>query len=278
MLEKIGNFFCCNAYFSAYYIVIKLLNCLKSHFLFTFYIGDEDMINFVLCDDNTQLLYKLKDMLESIFINNNLDARIAFVTNNCDKLIDFINSNIIDVLFLDIDLNSKYNGIELAKIFRKTNNSMYLIFLTGHFEYILSAYECKTFDFIQKPFSQSQLEHTIRRIFDDLYDNSLKFIKVSKNKSKLLNQNLINYIQKDGMKTIYNIDSGTVEAYGSFINITETLPHNFIRCHKSYIVNINKINQINFKDNIIFFKKSKCFIGPKYKNNFMEVLNNYGNF
>lgn len=238
------------------------------------------MINFVLCDDNAQLLSKLKDMLENIFLKNDLDACVKFSTTRADKLIDYFNTNTnhTDVLFLDIDLDCNYNGIELAKKIRKNNKSIYLIFVTGHFEYIISAYECKTFDFIQKPFSQSKIEKTILRLFEDFEGNNSSFIRLSTN-GKVLNQSTINYIQKDGMKTVYNMDSGTVESYGSFINIADNLPNNFVRCHKSYIVNINNISNVDFKCNTIYFKDStetKCFIGPKYKNNFMEVLKNYG--
>ena len=44
------------------------------------------------------------------------------------------------------------------------------------------------------------------------------------------------------------------------------------------VLNINNISNIDYKTNTIFFKGStnnKCYIGPKYKNKFMEVLNNY---
>ena len=111
------------------------------------------MIKFALCDDNSLLLSKLKEMLEIIFFKNNLDANVVFSTNTASKLINFISQNEVDVLFLDIDLNSKSNGIDIAKRIRENNKFMYIIFITGHFEYIISAFECKTFDFIQKPFS-----------------------------------------------------------------------------------------------------------------------------
>lgn len=234
------------------------------------------MINFVLCDDNTVLLSKLKDMLDSIFIKYNFDAEISLATSNAKELISFVNNNNVDVLFLDIDLDSDFNGIELAKSFRKNNSLMYLIFITGHFEYIISAYECKTFDFIQKPFSKSKLEKTVIRLFEDLDGNHQKFIKLSNNR-ELISQNLVNFIQKDGMKTLYNTDSGILKTYGSFSNISTSLPNNFVRCHRSYIVNMDKITNVNLSKNTIFFNGSKCFIGPKYKNSFMEVLSNYGN-
>lgn len=236
------------------------------------------MINFVLCDDNIQILSKLKSTLESIFMQYNLDACVTFTTSKIDDLISFVNSNTVDVLFLDIDLNSSYTGIELAKEIRKKNKFVYIIFITAHFEYIVSAYECKTFDFIQKPFSKSRLESTILRLFDDINANTTKFIRLN-NKYKLINQNLVNYIQKEGMKIIYYMNSGSIETYGSFREIISLLPNNFIRCHKSFIANIDNISNIDFKCNTIYFKNSqlvKCYIGPKYKDKFMEVIKKYG--
>lgn len=237
------------------------------------------MIKFALCDDNRQLLIKLQELLETIFTKNNLDASIILSTTDSKKLVNFVAQNEVNVLFLDIDLRSASNGIDIAKQIRKDNKSIYIVFLTAHFEYIVSAFECKTFDFIHKPFSLSKLENTVLRLFDDMFANTQTFLKLN-NSRKLINQDLINYIQKDGMKTIYSLNSDIVESYGSFTKLSETLPGNFVRCHKSFIVNINNISNIDLSNNTIFFKgltSSKCFIGPKYKNNFMEVLKTNGN-
>lgn len=181
---------------------------------------------------------------------------------------------------MDIDLNSTSNGIEIAKQIRKTNKFTYIIFITAHFEYIVSAYECKTFDFIHKPFNISMLEKTINRLAEDIRNNSTKFLNLNNNK-QLVNQTLVNFIEKSGAKTVFNLATGIVATYGSFNKISMSLPKNFVRCHKSFIVNINNIRNIDFKTDTIFFKtppNSFCFIGGKYRKNFMEVINNYGNF
>lgn len=80
------------------------------------------------------------------------------------------------------------------------------------------------------------------------------------------------------MKLVVYTDSGKYETYTSFHAIEPTLPDNFVRCHKSYIANIDNIKDIETNTNTIKFKNMQCYIGPKYKNNFMEVLNNYGTF
>ena len=74
------------------------------------------------------------------------------------------------------------------------------------------------------------------------------------------------------MKLIFYTDTREYQIYSSLSKISELLPNNFIRCHKSYIININKITNIQASLNTVLFEHDKCYIGPKYKNNLMEVL------
>ena len=75
------------------------------------------------------------------------------------------------------------------------------------------------------------------------------------------------------MKLVFKTKSNVYETYSSFNKVSDKLSNNFVRCHKSYVVNINNISHIDA--NTLFFNdEAKCFIGPKYKNNFMEVINN----
>lgn len=236
------------------------------------------MLNFVICDDNLAILDKLSKMLESIFITSNYDARVSFTCSDADSLMEHIHHNQVDVLFLDIKLQSNISGLKLAEEIRKTNKKMYIIFTTGHLEYALLAYQVKTFDYIPKPITTERLESTISRLFDDLKTSISKFIKVA-NTQIMIKEEDIRYIKKDGMKIIYHTATRNYEAYTSFTKITPFLPKYFVRCHKSYIVNINKINNIEPNKNIIIFDNDDvCSIGPKFKNYFMEVFNNYGNF
>ena len=159
------------------------------------------------------------------------------------------------------------------------NKTIYIIFTTGHLEYGLVAYKCKTFDFLSKPITLERLEDTVLRLFEDMSLKPKKFIKIN-NKNTIINIDSIRYIKKDGMKLIFYTDSREYESYSSFNKISNLLPENFVRCHKSYIANIHKISDLQISSNTILFGNStncKCFIGPKYKNNFMEVLRHDGN-
>ena len=234
------------------------------------------MLNFVLCDDNLNIVSKMAEMLEIIFVKHDIEAKVGFISDNAKDTLNYINDNQVDVAILDVNLNSKISGIDLAKEIRKNNKNIYIIFSTGHLEYSLIAYTVKTFDYLPKPITIERLEITINRLLDDIRSCNKKFINID-NKT-IINPDEINYIKRDGMKLVFCTNSKNYETYNSFKKIKDILPDNFIRCHKSYIANTDNILNVNAKKNIINFDNDlSCEIGPKYKNNLMEVFN-YGNF
>jgi len=81
------------------------------------------------------------------------------------------------------------------------------------------------------------------------------------------------------MKLVFHTASRDYDTYSSFTKIENQLPQNYKRCHKSYIANLSQIRDVEPVSGIITFKDgSTCDIGPKYKSDLMEVLNNYGDF
>lgn len=240
------------------------------------------MLSFVVCDDNKAILDRLVKMLESLFIKHHFDAEVSFASTDAKSTLQYLENNIVHALFLDIDLKSKISGLDLAEKIRKTNKQVYIVFTSAHLEYILKAYQYKTFDFMPKPITVERLEDTILRMMDDMNVKDIKshFIRLN-NRNTIINEDSINFIKRDGMKLVFYTDSRIYETYSSFNKISEELPPNFVRCHKSYIANINKILDISPSENTIVFDSEhdlKCFIGPKYKNKIMEVLENDGNF
>ena len=232
------------------------------------------MLNFALCDDNYSAIDKLSKMLNSILISNNLKGQITFTSSSPDKLLNFVKHNPVHVLLLDIDLKSTKSGIELAEQIRAIDKSVYIIFITGHFEFSLIAYKCKTFDFLAKPLTKERFEETILRLYSDVFGDTSRYIRLDNNKT-VIKEDSIRFIKKDGMKVIFHTDTRDYETYSSFNKISDMLPYNFVRCHKSYIVNVSKITDIDLADNLISFTKNdQCYIGPIYKNDFMEVLKN----
>lgn len=234
------------------------------------------MLHFVICDDNLNLLQKLSSTLENIFTKYNYDASVSFQTDNVDSLLQYVDTNKIDVLFLDINLKSNKTGLEVAEMIRKKNKDIYLIFTTGHLEYAMLAYKFKTFDYIAKPFTTERLEDTVVRLFEDIHGLPTKYLKID-NKNTIIDENEIEYIKRDGMKVVFHTSFNDYDAYSSFNKLQDSLPNNFIRCHKSFVVNINKIKNVDFVENRVYFENNSfCEIGPKYKKSLIGVFENYG--
>ena len=131
------------------------------------------MLKFIVCDDNIDVMNKLSNMLESIFLKNDIEAEIVLKTNTGEEIIEFAKENLIDVLVLDINLNSKKNGIDIANKVRENNKDCYIIFTTAHSEYVFLAYQCKTFDYLCKPITKERFELTILRLIVSKFTKSL---------------------------------------------------------------------------------------------------------
>ena len=149
---------------------------------------------------------------------------------------------------------------------------------TRHLEYAMVAYKYKTFDYLAKPITYDRLEETVIRLFEDINSEPKKYIRID-NKNTIIDSAEIQYIKRDGMKLVFHTASRDYDTYSSFTKIENQLPKNYKRCHKSYIANLSQIRDVEPVSGIITFKDgTTCYIGPKYKSDLMEVLNNYGDF
>ena len=210
------------------------------------------MLNFVVCDDNIVILNRLAKIIESIFMRHDIDGTIGLASNSAEEVLKYTDINHVDVLILDINLKSDMTGCDIADIVRKKNKDIYIIFTTAHLEYALIAYKYKTFDYLPKPVSEEKLEDTILRLIDDMSTSPSKFIRLNNSKT-IINQSEVNYIKRDGMKLVFCTNNRNYEVYSSFNKIESCLPDNFVRCHKSFIVNVDNIADIKTSKNTILF-------------------------
>lgn len=232
------------------------------------------MLNFAICDDNEHILNKMCSLFESAFSKGDFEGKIVFRTTDCNEIVNYISSNRVDVVVLDIQFNNvDKTGLDIAEQIRKINKKCYIIFTTSHIEYIMQAYKFKTFDYlIKSAITIDVLIDTLQRLYDDISGTTVQYVKID-SKGTIIDVNDIQFIEKDGMRLVYHTTFSKHEVYTSFSKIQDKLPKHFVRCHKSYIANIKNISSIAIADNLITFKNNEvCYIGPKYKDTFMEVF------
>lgn len=158
-----------------------------------------------------------------------------------------------DVVFMDIDLNGE-SGLECAKVMVEINPKVKIIFATAHSEYMANAFEIYAFDYLVKPFNMERVIKTLSRIKDSLQTN-VREQSVEGDRDKLLikGRDQIYFINKKEIIFVERADSATnivtkdetFRTSASLGDIEGKLSGNdFMRCHKSYIINTSMISKI----------------------------------
>lgn len=165
-----------------------------------------------------------------------------------------------EVVFMDIDLNGE-SGLECAKVMTKLNPKLKVIFATAHSEYMANAFEIYAFDYLVKPFNVERVIKTLSRIRQRAEEeNSAKIEKPSVimtersgNKLMIKGKEQVVFIDKKEIIFIERSDSSTKiitegEVYKTSVSLgalEEKLGSGeFMRCHKSYMINVSKISWI----------------------------------
>lgn len=154
-----------------------------------------------------------------------------------------------DVALLDIELadDDELNGIKVAQSLEKFCHNIQFIFLTGYAKYALDSFLVHPYDYIVKPVVKEKLLDSLTGIFKRTKDTSIKkeplILKVG-DRITLINPDDVYFVEKKGFKSYFHCLNEVHEVNNSLNKIIEFLPSNFIRVHQAFIVNINKIFQI----------------------------------
>lgn len=213
------------------------------------------MCKIAICDDEIDCAKGIAKILENQFKKRDFDAKVTIVTDKQDIIYEAIKKKEIDLLILDIDFkNIGKNGIEFANDLRKINKDFYLVFLTAHIRYMHLSFVSKTFDFLVKPVSKNLIEDLVDRLVDEFSIKNSKYLNLSK--SLIIKIDNIIYIEKIKNKSyIYTLSiNDTYSCTITLDKLLDMLPNNFMKSHRSFIVNKDYISTIDNKKNIIFFE------------------------
>ena len=178
----------------------------------------------------------------------------------------------VDTLFLDIDM-PELNGLNLGKVIRKLNPGMKIVFVTAYREYAVDAFEIQAFDYLLKPYSESRIEKLLSRLSVEKKQVSNKISIGVGEKIMVLNLEDIVVVEADKKETrVYT----SKECYLTKMKISEweeQLPKTqFYRCHRSYLVNLGKVREIEpWFNNSYMIHMENCPVKiPVSRNNMKE--------
>lgn len=228
-------------------------------------------LNCVVVDDST-----IQRLIITKLVTNNLGLKLLADFSNAIEAKNFISNNDVDLVLLDVEMPD-LNGFDLLDGLK---NKPKIIFISSKAEYALKAFDYEAADYLKKPIEIDRFNIAIKKVVDlsEMNKNSVDetgdFIYVKTNLKKIkVYLSKIKWIEAFGdyLKVITEEESMLVlSTMKSFEN---ELPKNqFVRVHKSYIVNINKI--VKYDSKSLEIGKTKIPLSRNRKEDLRETIAN----
>lgn len=233
------------------------------------------MLNIAICDDEELyqeiICYKINQCMQNIF---DMDFKL-FCFDNLYDLKKHIDNNKTDIIFLDIMVNDE-NAMDWS-IKNITSKYTQIVFMTAFPQsaYNISETNCCYF-LIKSKIDENTLTKALKRALQKTTkkDPNLTIIK-SGSKNSIVNFQDIIYLETFNNNLMIHVKSlGNILIYSSLKEYQKTLPPNFLRCHKSFMVNMNHISSYEpYK--FITASGSEIPIPPKKYNSVISIYKNY---
>jgi len=195
----------------------------------------------LIVDDEELARARLKRMLGTLQIKKIDEA------SNADEAIEIAKKSKYDVVFLDINM-PQVSGLELGYELKYLDANISIIFQTAYEEHALRAFDIGAIDYLVKPYSLEQVKEAIARvqkIAEDAKSDDLRILSKTGESYLLLKPEDIYYVKADLSEVMIRSKKGFSYYAQKISDLEEKLkPYNFVRVHRSYLVNINEIKEI----------------------------------
>ena len=227
------------------------------------------MIKTIIIEDEL-----LAQKLLQKYIEKDNRLQVVKVCNNGQEAFEYLSDTKIDIVFCDIQM-PLLNGIDLLKIIDYKPIS---ILTTAYENYALQGFALDVVDYLLKPFSFDRFQQAVNKAIE-LYQ-----FRNEKSSNKNVEEKFI-YVRANQMMQKISLDSILyIEALKDYVQLItsekkiiiqdtmksmeEQLPADFIRVHKSYIINKNKIK--SYTSQSVLIQSKEIPVGRTYKENLKQ--------
>lgn len=223
-----------------------------------------------VCDDDKENRKTISEIVLNHFENLGIKAEIKEYKSGED-LLKNANDEQISLLFLDIEMPGR-SGIEIKDILTTKTNVSNIVFVTNHIGFMKEAFGKNVIGFIEKPVGEKQIIHWVNIAYKTYKDT--RYIVLDKNAK--IKEDSIKYIEAEGnyVRIVLVDCSGGILQRGTIANWEKQLDGFFVRCHKSFLVNMNYVTSINYKE--VELEGATCVpLGRNYVNNTKNAHNEF---
>lgn len=181
---------------------------------------------------------ELADIVENILVEKNISG---YTIGKCMHQGGLEKYPDIALLFIDI-LLEKANGLDVIRKLREKNEKIPIVFVTNTTNFVVESYDMEAIGYLIKPIQAEKVYHIMDKF---LKLNEEYVVKDTRGNEKLKVplQNIEYFESKNTTIMLHLVNGQQIRTYGKLGNIEKELEHkNFLRCHQSYLINMEHIS------------------------------------
>lgn len=209
------------------------------------------MIRVMICDDEPAIRTALREYL----VRFAREKGVAFETAECQsgaELTERLNEERCDLLLLDIEMPGG-NGMEAARVIRKKDADVVIVFITNLVQYALEGYEVQAWRFLEKPVDYGQFARVIEGAVSRIGQRESGFLSV-KNEAGLSRIRAADILYAETCRghVMLHCREEAVECFQTMA-VTEKMleEQHFFRCHTAYLVNLARVEKLGAKELVL---------------------------
>lgn len=200
-------------------------------------------MNIAICEDLEQDAQRLSDLLTRYREKNNLEFEVT-VFSSGDELMLGYEPGRFQILIMDIYMDG-LNGMETAKEIRALDADCALIFITTSREHAVEGFSVRAAHYLNKPVEYSHIEEAMNRCREQI-ERFAKSIELTVGGSPVrLRLRDIRYAEVFRKSCVLHTINGDMQISSGIGDLERMLEGpSFLRCHRSYIVNLNHVRDV----------------------------------
>jgi len=199
-----------------------------------------------VCDDEAAQVQGNIDLIKKWAAKNQVDINIDTFSSSEEFLFRWSEGQPYDLAIFDIKMR-KMTGMDLAKTIRKTDKDLQIVFITGVVEHVFEGYDVSALNYLTKPFKPGLFASTLDKAYALYKQKEVGALMVSQ-EGRLVRvpYNEILYLEIRGHYfDIYTRSMGNFRMKKQMDDMIKLLdPQLFVRCHRSFIVNVSHISSL----------------------------------
>lgn len=239
----------------------------------------------ILVDDEEKGLMSLQLKLQRFYPNITIDKTLQ----NPQEAVDYINKNQPDILFLDVEMPILSGFDVLANI---TKPNFEIIFVTAYNNYAIQAFQHCAIGYILKPIDNDELATSVTNAIKSINqrealqkNNALLnlILETSSKANKLVIptnkgfsfipfDEIIHIEGYEGYTKIHLINNTEIISSYNIGKYEKMLNDNFFKCHKSHIVNLQKIRAFENEGYIVLENKKRVVVSKSKRKEFIDLF------